>query len=205
MKPVLVLYATREGQTRRIAEHVAATLRARGFDAKTQDVRDTGQPIDLSEFGAAILGASVHAGKHEREMVNFVKTHREELERIPNAFLSVSLAEAGAEQQTASTERRDHAQSEVKRMVDEFFQATGWQAKRVKPVAGALLYTKYGFLKRFIMRRISASEGGDTDTSKDHEYTDWEALDRFVEELATSLEPTAGASRGEAPRAEVAP
>jgi menaquinone-dependent protoporphyrinogen IX oxidase len=29
MKTIVVLHATREGQTRRIAEHVAATLRAR--------------------------------------------------------------------------------------------------------------------------------------------------------------------------------
>jgi hypothetical protein len=31
MKPILVLYATREGQTRRIAEHLVATARERGL------------------------------------------------------------------------------------------------------------------------------------------------------------------------------
>ena len=30
------------------------------------------------------------------------------------------------------------------------------------------------------MQRIAASEGGDTDTSLDHEYTDWEAVEQFA-------------------------
>jgi menaquinone-dependent protoporphyrinogen oxidase len=30
------------------------------------------------------------------------------------------------------------------------------------------------------MRRIAAKEGGDTDTSRDYEYTDWPAVDRFA-------------------------
>ena len=37
MKPILVLYATREGQTRRIAEHIGAELRTHGFDADMID------------------------------------------------------------------------------------------------------------------------------------------------------------------------
>ena len=38
MKPILVLYATKEGHTRRIAEHIAATLRARDQAAEVIDV-----------------------------------------------------------------------------------------------------------------------------------------------------------------------
>jgi menaquinone-dependent protoporphyrinogen oxidase len=33
------------------------------------------------------------------------------------------------------------------------------------------------------MKRIARASGGSTDTSRDHEYTDWEALDRLVDEL----------------------
>jgi len=57
---------------------------------------------------------------------------------------------------------------------------TGWHPARVELVAGALPYSKYNFLIRYVMRRIAAKEGGDTDTSHDYEYTDWEAVDRFA-------------------------
>ena len=54
-------------------------------------------------------------------------------------------------------------------------------------VAGALLYTRYNFLVRFVMRQITKAEGGDTDTSRDYEYTDWDAVDRFAEAFARQL------------------
>ena len=96
IKPVGVFYATREGQTQRIAEHLAECLRASGFATTMVNVRD--ERADLGQCGAAIVAASVHAGKHEREMVKFVQRHRRELEEMPNAFLSVTLSEAGAEE-----------------------------------------------------------------------------------------------------------
>ena len=55
---------------------------------------------------------------------------------------------------------------------------------RVQPIAGALLYQEYGLLKRLVMRMIAKRAGGDTDTSRDHVYTDWEALERFAGQLA---------------------
>jgi menaquinone-dependent protoporphyrinogen oxidase len=74
-KPIGVFYATREGQTQRIAEYVAASLRNRGLDAQTQNVGEHKADLDLDRCAAVILAASVHAGAHEREMVNFVRQH----------------------------------------------------------------------------------------------------------------------------------
>ena len=183
MKPLLIVYATREGQTRRIAEHLAAEVRIRGRAAEVAEARDVRSSLELTKYSAVVVAASVHAGKHEREMVAFVRAHREGLERMPTAFLSVSLAEGGAEDSAAPPDARARSRQEVQEMIDTFFQETGWHPGRVKPVAGALLYTKYNFIIRFIMKQIVKKKGGSTDTSRDHEYTDWAALDRFVGEL----------------------
>jgi menaquinone-dependent protoporphyrinogen oxidase len=187
MKPILILYATREGQTRRIAEHVAAEIRTRRLVADVRDVRAESPTLDLAPYRAAVLAASIHMGKHEDEMIAFVKSNREALERMPTAFLSVSLNETKAEDMTAPPEKRAEAHRAVQETIDRFFEQTGWRPGRVKPVAGALLYTKYNVLVRFIMKQISKRSGGSTDTSRDHEYTDWAALDRFVEEFVAEL------------------
>jgi menaquinone-dependent protoporphyrinogen oxidase len=183
MDPIVVLYATREGQTRKIAEHVAGALRGHGLRADVVDAAALTEPFDLAGYGAAVLAASVHAGRHERELVAFVKRHLRQLERMPAAFLSTSLMEAGAEDSQRSPEARAEAAAHVQQMIDQFIAETGWQPSATLPVAGALLYTKYGFVLRFIMKRISKHQGGSTDTTHDHEYTDWRALDRFVDEL----------------------
>jgi len=189
MKPILVAFATREGQTRKIAEHVANTIRARGDEAVVLDL-GSGARVDLhlTDFAAVVLAASVHLGRHEREMVAFVKAHHAELEQLPTAFLSVSLSEAGVEDSTAPFDERSKAAIDVKQMIDDFCAATGFHPSRVWPVAGALMYSEYGALVRFVMRRIAKRAGQSTDSTHDHEYTDWKGLHRFVDALMMELE-----------------
>lgn len=193
MKPVAVLYSTREGQTQRISEHVAAGLRGRGLDAAASNVRERDAGSDLDAYAAVVLAASVHAGRHEREMIELARTHRERLDGMPNAFLSVTLSEAGAERTGATAEERARSTADVKKMIDRFVQDTGWHPKRIVPVAGALRYTRYNFLVRFVMKRIARAAGGSTDTSRDQEYTDWRALDDFVTAFADEVKSQARA------------
>jgi menaquinone-dependent protoporphyrinogen oxidase len=193
MKPVGVFYATREGHTGRIAEFVAKGLRARGFKTDVRNLAE-GTDIDLTNYQAAVLAASVHAGKHESEMTRFVKKHHKLLDAVPTAFLSVTLSEAGAERVNATPDERARFAAGVDSVIDGFFSETGWHPGRVKPVAGALLYSKYNVLVRFIMKRIARKAGGDTDTSHDYEYTDWRALERFIDEFSTEISYTAVAA-----------
>jgi menaquinone-dependent protoporphyrinogen IX oxidase len=189
MRPIAVLFATREGHTRKIAAHVAASLRARGHEVELFDIADLLDESILDRCSSAVLAASVHIGRHEKEMISFARKHRDRLERIPSAFLSVSLSEAGVEREGASSEKREEARKAVAQMIDQFWEETGWRADLVKPVAGALVYTKYGTVIRFVMKQIAKKAGGDTDTSRDYEYTDWSGLDRFLDTF-TSLLPT---------------
>jgi menaquinone-dependent protoporphyrinogen oxidase len=188
MKRVEVLYATREGQTRKIAEHVTEALRGYGLDVDMIDVADEPPLIQWYRYAGVVLAASVHAGHHEREMVRFVRAHRTELELVPATFVSVSLSEAGAEDSHKPPEFRHECAGNARKMIDSFLAETGWRPAPVKPVAGALLYTHYNMLIRFVMKRIAKSAGADTDTSHDYEYTDWADLDRFAADLAHEIE-----------------
>jgi menaquinone-dependent protoporphyrinogen oxidase len=202
MKPILVLYATREGHTHGIAEHIATTLRARGRACEVRDVSRLLEPLTLEAFESAILAASIHLGKHENEMVAFVRRHREELDRIPAAFLSVSLTEATVEDETRPQAERARADADVHKALDTFFAETGWHPSRAKPIAGALLYTKYGVLVRFVMKMIAKRAGQATDTSRDYVYTDWKGLDRFVDEITgrVATDSASAQSPGAPPR-----
>lgn len=199
MKPLVILYATREGHTRHIAAHVEAVLRERGYAARMRDVRELQQPFDLDRYDGAIVAASVHRGKHEPEMVEFVKRHRDALEALPCGFISVSLSEAGAEDETQLPELRAKAAAESVKVIDAFLGETGWRPRRVKPVAGALRYPRYNFLVRFVMKRIAKRASMSTDTSRDHVFTNWKALDAFVDEVLGDSITHASTSLQEAP------
>jgi menaquinone-dependent protoporphyrinogen oxidase len=187
MKPIGIFYATREGHTARIADHLADVLRAQGWRVRVCNVRESPANLNLSDYRAAILAASVHTGEHEPEMVKFARENVDALEALPAAFLSVTLSEAGAERRDATPEERARFSADVEKVIHKFFEETNWHPKKVQPVAGALLYTKYNILIRFIMKRIARKAGADTDTSRDHVYTDWVALDRFAEEFLKEL------------------
>jgi len=51
-------------------------------------------------------------------------------------------------------------------------------------IAGALKYTQYNFFIKWVMKGIARKEGGSTDTSRDHEYTDWEQVTAYARRLA---------------------
>jgi menaquinone-dependent protoporphyrinogen oxidase len=154
-----MIYATREGQTQRIAEHLAAVIHARGISADLVHAGDLPMGFSLDRYAAAIVAAPVHRQRHEPEMVDFVKQHVAQLERISNVFLSVSLSQAGVEDKNAPPGRRVQAAVDVQRMIDAFLAETGWNPERVKAVAGALAYTKYNFLLRFVMKHIAKQVG----------------------------------------------
>lgn len=173
MTNVLVVYATREGQTEKIARHIAKTLTADGHTVKLHDAdRPASPPLDLASIQVAVVGGPIRGGNYPRSLVRFVQEHRRFLEGVPSAFFSVGLA-------VQSPKGRDPTLE----VVERFVRRTGWRPSRVELIAGALLYTHYNFLIRFVMKRIVASDGGDTDTSRDYEYTDWPAVERFAREL----------------------
>lgn len=194
----VIFYATREGHTRRIAEHVAMELRRRAHEVELYDVNTVSASIDWPPYNWACVAASVHAGHHEPEMIAFVKRHRQALERLGAAFLSVTLSEAGAEDVRAPKERRERAAADAQQMIDVFLQETGWRPERVLPVAGALAYSRYNFLIRFVMKRIARKAGAPTDTSRDYEFTDWSKLDSFIRGLTLAVDGTADERRNQA-------
>jgi menaquinone-dependent protoporphyrinogen oxidase len=81
----------------------------------------------------------------------------------------------------------------ARRYMDRFLRQTRWRPQQTATIAGALQYSKYGAFKRQLMRAFVALAGGDTDASRDYEYTDWDAVARFAHAFAQRL--------GSAPRA----
>ncbi|HEU0014491.1 MAG TPA: flavodoxin domain-containing protein [Longimicrobium sp.] len=172
MAKVLIVYGTTEGQTRKIAAWIAAVATEHGHLATVVEAGGGAVRALPACYDALIVAASVHRGTHQAPVARFVRDNLPALQSVPAAFFSVSLSAAG---------KQPRQRADARRCAEEFLRTTGWRPGRVSTVAGALAYTKYGLLTRWIMKRIARREGGDTDTSRDHEYTDWERLRRDVE------------------------
>ncbi len=78
-------------------------------------------------------------------------------------------------------------------MFAELVSKTGVRPKLRATFAGAIRYTDYGWVTKRVMRSIARREGNATDTSRDHEYTDWVAVDRFADDVV-AMATAVGAS-----------
>lgn len=65
----------------------------------------------------------------------------------------------------------------------KFLQRIQWQPTQSAVFAGALLYPRYGWFDRMMIRLIMKITGGETDTSKEVEYTDWDKVAAFAREF----------------------
>jgi menaquinone-dependent protoporphyrinogen oxidase len=181
MCDVPVFFATSEGQTRRIAEALAGTLRELGLSSDAIDVSSpAARTLEWGAVRAAIVAASIHMGKHQQAAEAFVRAHLAGLATRPTVFISVSLAICSKNPEDAAKARA---------IAQAFPARLCWRPTRVECVAGRLAYRQYGFLTRWMMKRIAAAEGGPTDTSRNHDMTDWAAVRQIATEVATLARP----------------
>ena len=180
MAKFLVLYGTTEGHTRNIASHIATVLRKKEHTVDLVDSADYPEALKKGEYDGIIIGASVHQDKYQNAVEHYVNMNGSVLNSTKSAFFSVCLS-------AAITDKEHY--NEARRYVTNFLNKTRWKPSIYEIFAGALLYTKYDYFKRLIMKFISAKEGRETDTSRDYIYTDWDRVTRFAndfEDLVTS-------------------
>jgi len=179
MSRILVIFGTTDGHTAKVAHTFGERLRSDGHQTDVVNVAERA-PIP-ADYDAVVVAASVHAGGYQRRIVRWCRANSLALNGKPGVFLSVCL---GVLQHEPEVDR------ELQRILAAFLRATSWQPLETTIVAGALKYTQYNFLKRWVMKRIVTKAKGDTDTSRDYEYTDWKALREFADRFSERLVPS---------------
>jgi len=178
MATALIVYGTTEGQTAKIAQHLADAGRKLGVTVDVVHAPELAEDALLDGYAAVLVGGSLHEGRYQRDVARFVEQRKRDLAARRSGFFSVSLGAAS---------RNPVEVAEVQAILEGFVAEHGWKPNMIASFAGALKYTQYNWLKRALMKHIAAKEGGSTDTSRDHEYTDWEQVDRFAQRFFSEL------------------
>jgi len=189
--PCLVVVASKHGHTRRIADRIAAVLGRSGIDAEVVDVAGAGA-LEVDGRALVVAGGSIHAGRHDRLLVRWLRARAAALERVPLGVFSASLS-AG--------DREGPGAEEAETLLRALLEDAGVRPDRATTVAGALQYRAYGWLTRRLMRRIARGKGLPTDPSQDVELTDWAAVDAFAASLADLVAAGRAATAPDVPRA----
>jgi menaquinone-dependent protoporphyrinogen oxidase len=179
---ILIIYGTSYGQTARIAKRLGELISRQGHQVTLVDAKVSGPAVSLDHYDGVIVGSSVIVRGHQRAIRRFVETNRSALNRTVSAFYSVT-ASAGS----MFAESRDAAHQ----LLERFLVQTDWHPRLTASMAGAVNYTQYNPLLRWYMKRASRVNGGSTDTSRDHEYTDWAQVEHFADDFVRLVEKEA--------------
>jgi len=182
---VLIAYGTGEGQTAKIAGRIAERLRVNGHEVDVADLETTAAAPE--GYDAVVVGASIHAGKYQQEVVRWVGTHGGTLNATPSWFFSVSLSEAGV------LPGGGHEAAQA--VLDAFLASSKWSPREAVSLAGAIRYRAYNWPMRRLVRLVVKRYGGEIDISRDHDYTDWAAVEKLAERVGEAMKGAGAAAR----------
>jgi menaquinone-dependent protoporphyrinogen oxidase len=172
---VAVYYATRDGQSRKIAEHIWRRLEdGRTLRAPQNLLPELPTPAELAQARLIVLVAAVRYGKHVPEVESFLRAYAALPAPPPLALASVNLSARKTGKTTSSGNvylRKTIARHRLAPAIAVAF-------------AGRLDYRRYNWSDRQIIRFIMLLTGGPTDPSTCIEYTSWSAVDEFADQIA---------------------
>ncbi len=169
---VLIAYGSTEGQTRKIAETIAGQVRALGHEAKLFDTSGLQGDLHPESFDKIIVAGSVHEERHQESVEIFVVANRKRLQAKPTMFISVSLAAAF-----------EGGQADAQGYAEAFFDNVGWHPAQSLLVSGAVRHDAYGYYKEHILEHVVLENRDLDDPESDHEFTDWNALAKAINEF----------------------
>ena len=96
----LILFSTRDGQTREIASYLASELKELGIQTDVANVHRIEEP-QWENYDRVVIGASIRYGHYHSAFQEFVKKHATRLNSMPSAFYSVNLVARKPEKRCA--------------------------------------------------------------------------------------------------------
>ncbi len=168
-----MLYSSREGQTKKIMHFIAERLV--GSQCDIQDIQDFISD-ELSSYDKVLIGASIRYGRLSPQLYSFIEKHQSYLQQNKCAFYCVNL--------TARKEEQAKDTPEGSVYIKTFLKKSPWQPLLIGVFAGALYYPRYRWFDRMMIRFIMKLTGGETDTSKEIEYTNWNKVAKFAIKFA---------------------
>ncbi len=168
MEQVLLLHSSTDGQTIKILDYIKREL-GQDCECTLQDLNSL-PDIEWQKYDRVLIGAAVRYGHLSKKLFQFIEKNLQALEQHKVAFFCVNL--------TARKEGKNTPETSA--YMKKFLVKSPWCPSLQAVFAGALRYPRYNLFDRTMIQLIMRITGGETDTSKEVEYTDWDAVARFA-------------------------
>ncbi len=165
MSKVLIVYGTKTGCTKGVAEEIGKTMTALGA---TADVVAAVDEVDVAGYDAFVVGSGVRAGSWHGSVKKWVAENAETLKSVPTAFFTTCLT-MGTEPEKAP---------EVRSYTDKLIEDTGVRPVDIGLFAGMNDPSAFNLPERLVLKAIKAPQG---------DFRDYEAVAAWSQEVTGKL------------------
>ena len=167
----IIIYSTTDGQTKKICE----AIKENSLNKESIDISTLKEAFNkkLENYDKIIIGASIRYGRHSPMIYKFIQMNKDILERKKNAFFSVNVVARKLDKSTPDTNP----------YIKKFLKKTSWKPNKLGVFAGKIDYPNLTFVNRHVIRLIMFLTNGPTNIDKTYEFTDWQSVKRFSNEL----------------------
>ncbi len=181
---IAIVYATRDGQSERIAERIAGRLGDSGANSALQALGRNKRPAIDAESDAVVAVLAVRYGRVLPEAREFLKAF---VSRQAIPLLALAIVNLVARDPSRRT-------PETNPYLRQTLARYGLKPALATAFGGRLNYPKYRFLDKQMIRLIMAMTGGVADGRSDIDYTDWAQVDDFAAAVAALAAPPSSVS-----------
>jgi len=175
---ICLFYASRNGQSRRIAERLAQQLAEKGISAIPRDLKIDFPSIEqISQSRLLIVIASIRYGFHLPEATRLLRAYNKIFIGMKNCKLAVVSVNL-----TARKPGKDTAEGNY--YLRKWLSRNKLKPTIAVPIAGSLEYPHYNWFDKFMIRLIMTITGGPTDPTKVTEFTQWDRIDNLAIRIA---------------------
>ena len=171
----LIVYGTRYGTAAEIAEEMSRVMKEEGAEVDLVDSRGL-KNFDVAPYDLVVVGSGIKMGKWTKNALNFLKNNKEIL-TSKKVALFVSCGAANEEKSRAEGQEKYLDDVANKYLLNEPV-ATGLFGSVYDPEAKHGLM--YKFTRSFIKKEL---EKQGIDTTKRHDYRDWDAIKEWARDL----------------------
>ncbi|HBQ44668.1 MAG TPA: menaquinone-dependent protoporphyrinogen IX dehydrogenase [Thiomicrospira sp.] len=172
MSKILIVYASIDGQTKKICEYIQNKIAERVTLCAIDEVAE----LNLDYFDKIVIAASIRYGKFNKKVYRFINKNKSLIESKPNAFITVNVTARKAGKDVPETN------SYVQKMIKK----SNWQPNNIAIFAGRINYNAYGFFDRNMIKFIMKLTKGPTSADTNIEFTDWDKVDKFCKVIQST-------------------
>lgn len=186
MSKVLILYGTRYGCTKEIAQEIEKFIQEKGFSTEIYDLKENSSKNvpSLKDFDGILIGTSIKMTLWTKSVKKYVKKNITELKQRQDKlgfFICCGTAN-----------KKEEIGSAIEKFITPRLEKLGFNPALIDAFGGVYDFSDNslmgGMYKKIMAKSLQEDEGWETVENKAYDFRDWDQIKDFTNKFLDLIE-----------------